>query len=209
LAKENIKITQKDQVIMADKKKSKPASKKASPKSTKSTKTKKKAPPDKNKPVEDLSGAGFTLSLKGDRSLQAYKNWLNGILLSFFPDEEDTQTEEEWVKSWKRFWAKADSAAEERKKKGTSEDEAARIEKWKNMSLEERYPGITEQIRQFENAELPPCPHCGSEDTASVQVGIIGRTINIASYTRKFYLVPNMSDRKGKYHCRQCRKFFD
>jgi hypothetical protein len=56
--------------------------------------------------------------------------------------------------------------------------------------------------------ELPSCPHCGSGDTASVQVGIIGRTIYIAGSTRKFKLVPNMKDKKGKYFCNDCKKYF-
>lgn len=195
---------------MADKKKSKPAVRKPPVKSAKPAKPKeKKTPVGKSKSGEKSSGGGFTLSLNGDRSLQAYKDWIHGMYKSIVPDAEDTLTEEQWVKRWKEFWAKADSAAEEEKKKGADEDEKASIEKWRNMSLEERYPGITEQIERFENAVLPPCPHCGSEDTASVQVGIIGRTMNIAAFTKKFSLVPNMSDKKGEYRCRKCGKFFD
>lgn len=195
---------------MADKKKSKPAVKKPPVKSAKPAKPKeKKTLVGKSKSGEKSSGGGFTLSLNGDRSLQAYKNLVRGMVLSFVPDAKDTLTEEQWVKSWKKFWAKADSAAEEEKKKGRGKGKDSLEKKWAKMSLEERYPGITEDIRYFENAVLPPCPHCGSEDTASVQVGIIGRTININAATRKFFLVPNMSDKKGKYLCRQCGKFFD
>ena len=75
--------------------------------------------------------------------------------------------------------------------------------------MERQYPGITEQYFRFEEAELPPCSHCGSRDTASVQVGIIGRTIYLAGASKKFRLVPNVSDRKGKYFCNDCNKFFD
>jgi hypothetical protein len=78
-----------------------------------------------------------------------------------------------------------------------------------HKSLEEQYPGITEQFTRFEQAELPSCPHCGSVNTASVQVGIIGRTITLSALTRKFKLVPNIEDRLGKYFCNTCGNFFD
>jgi hypothetical protein len=79
----------------------------------------------------------------------------------------------------------------------------------KLAELEVKYPGITEQYQRFEGAELPPCPHCGAEDTASVQVGIIGRTINLAALCRKFKLVPNGEDKLGEYFCNECGEFFD
>lgn len=74
--------------------------------------------------------------------------------------------------------------------------------------LEMDYPGITSSIRNFEEAELPSCPQCKSNDTASVQVGIIGRTTAIAGMTRKFFLIPN-GPRQGTYYCRTCKKYFD
>jgi hypothetical protein len=74
--------------------------------------------------------------------------------------------------------------------------------------LENDYPGITDNIMYFEEAELPACTHCGSNDTASVQIGIIGRTIAIVSMTRKFYLIPN-GPAPGKYFCRTCKKYYD
>ena len=77
------------------------------------------------------------------------------------------------------------------------------------MSVEEQYPGITEQMKLFQEAELPSCPHCGSENTASVQVGIIGRTIKLAASTSKFKLVQNMENKLGEYFCNECRKYFD
>ena len=73
--------------------------------------------------------------------------------------------------------------------------------------LESQYPGITEQIWRFEQADLPACPVCGSADTASVQVGVIGRTIYIASATTKFHLMPN-GNGKGIYFCNVCRQQF-
>jgi len=73
--------------------------------------------------------------------------------------------------------------------------------------MERQHKGILEQIMRFENAELPPCLHCGSEDTADVQVGIIGRTIYISAATSKFSLIPN-GPRPGRYRCNSCKKYF-
>ena len=43
-----------------------------------------------------------------DRSLQAYKDWIMGVMKRILPDAEDTMTEEKWVESWKKFWSKAE-----------------------------------------------------------------------------------------------------
>ena len=74
--------------------------------------------------------------------------------------------------------------------------------------LDATYPGIRESILRFEGASLPTCPRCGSPDTADVQVGIIGRTINIAAATTKCKLIPN-GPRDGKYFCNACDIFFN
>ncbi len=74
--------------------------------------------------------------------------------------------------------------------------------------MEKQHPGIIDQIMRFENADLPSCPHCGSEDTANVQVGIIGRTIYIKAATTKVSLIPN-GPKPGRYFCNHCRKYFD
>ncbi len=73
--------------------------------------------------------------------------------------------------------------------------------------LESSYPGIREQILDFESAVLPICLICGSADTADVQIGIVGRTITICGATTKFKLIPN-GPRPGRYFCNSCRKFF-
>src|SRR5215216_3356056 len=77
------------------------------------------------------------------------------------------------------------------------------------VNLEDNYPDITEQIRRFAEAELPSCPHCGSEDTASVQVGMVGRAVTIAAATTKVKLVPNAKDKLGIYFCNACKKYFN
>ena len=79
----------------------------------------------------------------------------------------------------------------------------------KEVNIEDTYPDVTKQIRQFVEDELPSCPRCGSDNTARVQVGIIGRAITIAASTRKVRLVPNVEDRLGTYFCNACKKFFN
>ena len=155
---------------------------------------------EKASPVEQTgkngtTEGGFTRSLGGDRSLQAYKDWIKGMVASINPNAENTMTEEQWVESWKEFWSGADHPPEPKA--------------IKTIGPLEAYPGVEEQLRRFQEAELPSCPHCGSNDTASVHVGIIGRTIYLASRTKKFHLVPNMTDRIGKFFCNACKKYFD
>ena len=74
--------------------------------------------------------------------------------------------------------------------------------------MEVKYPGICETIRQFEDASLPACPHCRSEDTADVQCGVVGRTIAIAAATTRFALVAN-GPKPGRYRCNACKVYFD
>ena len=73
----------------------------------------------------------------------------------------------------------------------------------------EDFPGLTEQIRRFVEAELPSCPYCGSENTASVQVGLTGHAPAIAEATTKVKLVPNAKDKLGEYFCNVCGKYFN
>ena len=74
--------------------------------------------------------------------------------------------------------------------------------------LERDYPGITSSIMHFDEADLPAYAHCGSDETASVQIGIISQTISIAGMTKKFHLIAN-GPRPGTYYCRKCKKYFD
>ena len=73
--------------------------------------------------------------------------------------------------------------------------------------LESQYPGIREQIARHDSVEIPACPHCGSDDTAIVHVGMVGRSIQIAGATTKFALVPN-SPAPGTYRCNACKGYF-
>jgi hypothetical protein len=77
------------------------------------------------------------------------------------------------------------------------------------IKMEENYPGITEQIQGYKEAELPSCPHCGSEQTAVVKPGVIGRSITIAASTTKVKLVLNKTAEMGTYFCNICHKYFD
>jgi hypothetical protein len=72
--------------------------------------------------------------------------------------------------------------------------------------LEKVYPGIKGNIRGIEEAKLPPCPYCKSENTALVQHGIIGRSINVAAATGKIHLSPGAPE---KYFCNYCKKYFN
>jgi hypothetical protein len=77
------------------------------------------------------------------------------------------------------------------------------------QKMESQHNGIVKTILHFEEAELPSCPHCESNNTASVQVGIIGRTLYIATATTKVKLVPNANDETGKYFCNRCERYFN
>ena len=74
--------------------------------------------------------------------------------------------------------------------------------------MEAQHDGITEQIARFDEAEMPPCLHCGSADTAKVIAGVLSRTIYIASATTKIKLLPNILD-EGAFFCNDCQKYFD
>lgn len=56
--------------------------------------------------------ARLTLSRPKDRSLEAFKKWITGVMQAFKPDAKDTTTEEQWQDAHRRFWEKADSAEE-------------------------------------------------------------------------------------------------
>lgn len=74
--------------------------------------------------------------------------------------------------------------------------------------MEKGSPGIGETILRFDEATLPVCSGCGSENTADVQCGIVGRTANIAAATTKFKLIAN-GPKPGKYFCNVCNEFFN
>jgi hypothetical protein len=73
---------------------------------------------------------------------------------------------------------------------------------------ERSYPGITEQIWRHEHADLPPCTHCGSTDTAVIIGAIIGRTIYLASATTKVTLNANRNGQCA-YRCNACKQQFN
>jgi len=87
-------------------------------------------------------------------------------------------------------------------------DVMLKIDKQTLDHIEIQYRGIRETILQFEEAKLPACRRCRSEDTADVQCGIIGRTINIAAATTKFKLFAN-GPKPGRYFCNACNEFFN
>lgn len=74
------------------------------------------------------------------------------------------------------------------------------------IEMEDEQPGIIEHIMYYEDMELPPCPKCGSGNTAVVNVGIVRRTLYLAAATRKFHLRAN--GRPGDYYCNVCKSYF-
>ena len=82
------------------------------------------------------------------------------------------------------------------------------LDEEKIKRLEAKFPGIGDAILAYESARLPACPGCGSDDTASVQVGVEGRTLSIASATTKFRLIPKRP-KPGKYFCNICKQYFN
>lgn len=65
-----------------------------------------------------------------------------------------------------------------------------------------------DQYRQFMRMEVPPCTRCGTSNTASVQVGVIGLTIRLAATCSKFKLIAN-GPKPGNWFCNSCGRFFD
>ena len=76
------------------------------------------------------------------------------------------------------------------------------------VHVERQYPGFKEILLRLENAILPACSHCGSANTAKVQVGCVGITHNLAAATTKFKLMAN-GPKPAKFFCNTCDEFFD
>ena len=82
-----------------------------------------------------------------------------------------------------------------------------KIDKDRLAELEGDYPGISDSVIRFEEATLPVCSHCGSADTAKVQCGIVGRTMNIATATTRIKLLAN-GPVPGEHFCNTCNEFY-
>lgn len=78
-------------------------------------------------------------------------------------------------------------------------------EEWLRQ-VEERYPGNRRSIDYYEGLDLPPCPVCGSDNTAAVSAGVIGRSIHLCAATTKIRLLPNMVPED--YYCWACELYF-
>ena len=72
--------------------------------------------------------------------------------------------------------------------------------------MEQRYPGIGRTVRYYEDLDLPPCPACGSGQTAAVSAGVIGRSIHVSAATTKIRLLPNIVPED--YYCNACKAYF-
>jgi len=45
-----------------------------------------------------------------DRTLEAFKEFINAMVSKLAPDAKDTMTDAKWIAAHKKFWAKADTA---------------------------------------------------------------------------------------------------
>lgn len=70
------------------------------------------------------------------------------------------------------------------------------------------YPGFKRTLSRYEAMRLPLCPVCQSTNTATVTMGIIGRSISIAAATTKVKLVTN-PPAHGHLYCNDCETFFE
>ncbi len=74
--------------------------------------------------------------------------------------------------------------------------------------MEERDPGIKKRILEIEAKALPACVHSGADDTASVGIGIVGRSMRIAGATTKYHLIAG-GPKPGAFFCNSCREYFN
>ena len=73
--------------------------------------------------------------------------------------------------------------------------------------LQKKYPLIGDMIRVRDAKQLPACLHCNSHDTAGVEVGIVGYSVNLAAASTKAELLPG-GHKPGEYFCNGCQKYF-
>jgi|CZCB01.1.fsa_nt_gi hypothetical protein len=69
------------------------------------------------------------------------------------------------------------------------------------------YPGLANQVEQYECMVIPSCPLCSSSNTAKVVVEITGRTMSLTRATTKIHLIPNSP--RGQRYCYECKSYFD
>jgi len=75
------------------------------------------------------------------------------------------------------------------------------------MAVESQFPGIREEIARLDSVKMPPCPHCGSGNTAVVHVGMAGHNVHLARATTKVALVL-CAPAPGTHRCNGCGSFF-
>ena len=83
------------------------------------------------------------------------------------------------------------------------------IDKETQAHIEKQYPGIGETILYFEKASLPAYSRCGSEDTAEVGVGLVGRSSHrLAGRTDHHVAVADslakLASSAQVAHCQRC-----
>ena len=89
---------------------------------------------------------------------------------------------------------------------GTGDRMALKVDKAWIRAAERMYAGFRQELDDAESSDIPPCPACGSTNTARVAAGVIGRTIHLAAATTKFKLVPNR--KRADFYCNACDRYF-
>jgi DNA-directed RNA polymerase subunit RPC12/RpoP len=74
-------------------------------------------------------------------------------------------------------------------------------------AVDEEYTGFSESVERWEASQLPRCPHCGSDETAKVSAGLVGRSIRLAAATTKIRLLAN--GHPADYYCNRCKSYFN
>ena len=74
-------------------------------------------------------------------------------------------------------------------------------------AVEQVCPGFRATLNYYESLALPPCPKCGSLNSAIVSAGLVGFSIHLAAATTKFKLLPN--GHPADFHCADCGDFFN
>ena len=68
-------------------------------------------------------------------------------------------------------------------------------------------PGFRDLVERWDAKDVPPCPSCGSDDTAEVSAGLVGTSIRLAGATTKIRLLAN--GHPADHYCNQCESYFN
>lgn len=49
-----------------------------------------------------------------DKSLEAFKDWIQALMLHLTGEKRETMSEEQWTAYWQKFWAAGDAQNDEK-----------------------------------------------------------------------------------------------